>query len=70
MPGRIRLPVLDVYGEKDLKQTLAGARSRASALAHIEGSEQRMIAGADHHYTAKEIELAQTIHRFIAKTLR
>jgi pimeloyl-ACP methyl ester carboxylesterase len=68
--GRIRLPVLDVYGEKDLKPSLAGARSRASTLAQIEGSEQLMIAGADHHYTGKETELAQVIHRFISKTVR
>jgi hypothetical protein len=68
-PGRIRLPILDVQGSHDLKPTLAGARLRASALAHIPGSEQVVIAGADHHYTGKEHELAEAIHRFIAKTV-
>lgn len=70
LPGRLRLPILDVYGEHDLKPTLAGARARAAALEHIPGSEQVMIAGADHHYTAKENQLAQVIHRFIAQTIR
>jgi len=69
-PGRLRLPILDVYGEHDLKPTLAGVRSRAAALAHIPGSEQLMVAGADHHYTGKEQELAEAVHRFIAKTVR
>ena len=69
LPGRIRLPILDVYGEHDIKPTLGGARARAAALAHIDGSEQLVIAGADHHYTGKEQELAQAIHRFIARTV-
>jgi alpha/beta superfamily hydrolase len=29
-----------------------------------------MIAGSDHHYTGKEQELAEAVHRFIAKTVR
>jgi pimeloyl-ACP methyl ester carboxylesterase len=68
--GKIRLPILDVYGEKDLPPTLAGARARANALDHIPNSEQIMIAGADHHYTGKETELANTLHGFITKLLK
>lgn len=70
LPGRIRLPILDVYGEKDLPPTLAGARARANALEHIPRSAQIMIAGADHHYTGKETELADAIHAFITKLLK
>jgi pimeloyl-ACP methyl ester carboxylesterase len=68
--GRLRLPILDVYGENDIKPTLEGARARAGALAHIEGSAQIMIPGADHHYTGKEDELVRAIQRFIAKTVQ
>jgi hypothetical protein len=68
-PGRIRLPILDVYGEHDLEPTLNGVRLRAAALAHIPGSVQTMIASADHHYTGKEQELAQAIQQFIARTI-
>ncbi len=67
--GRLRLPILDIYGEKDLAPTLAGARSRANALVHIPRSEQTMIAGADHHYTGKETDLANAIHRFVTRIL-
>ena len=68
-PGRIRLPILDVYGEHDIKPALGGVRARAAAQAHIDGSEQIMIAGADHHYTGQEQALAEAIHRFIANTI-
>lgn len=67
LPGRINLPILDVYGERDLAPVLKGARARAAALAHIDRAEQLTIAGADHHHTGKETELAQAIHRFLAK---
>ncbi|MFN0300916.1 MAG: DUF3530 family protein [Burkholderiales bacterium] len=69
-PGKLRLPILDVHGERDLAPTLAGVRSRANALAHIPRSEQVMIAGADHHYAGKEAELAAAIDRFIMKILQ
>ncbi|MFM9883564.1 MAG: DUF3530 family protein [Burkholderiales bacterium] len=69
-PGKLRLPILDVYGEMDLAPTLGSVRARANALTHIPRSEQVMIAGADHHYTGKEAELAAAIHRFIAKILQ
>ncbi len=70
LQGKLRLPILDIYGEKDLAPTLAGVRSRANALTHIPRSEQVMIAGADHHYAGKEAGLADAIHRFITKILQ
>lgn len=69
-PGRIRLPVLDVYGERDINPVLESVRQRARALEHIAGSEQVMIKDTDHHYAKKENELADLIHRFVGKTLR
>jgi pimeloyl-ACP methyl ester carboxylesterase len=66
-PGKIQLPVLDVYGENDISWVLDSARQRARALAHIPRSEQVMIKDTDHHYAKKESELVDTIHRFIGK---
>lgn len=66
-PGKIRLPVLDVYGEKDLPVVREGATTRAAALDHIPKSEQLMIAGADHHYSGQETVLAQAIDRFVKR---
>lgn len=67
--GKLALPILDVYGENDLAPTLGGVKQRANALAHIPGSEQVMIKGADHHYAGKEDELVRAIDAFVRKTL-
>jgi alpha/beta superfamily hydrolase len=52
------LPVLDVYGEKDLAAVLRSAPARRAA-------RQVMIAGADHFYNGREEQLARTLQGFI-----
>jgi pimeloyl-ACP methyl ester carboxylesterase len=63
--GKLGLPVLDVYGEKDDPVVLESAMARRAALERIAGSKQRIIAGADHFYTGKEDELARALREFI-----
>lgn len=63
--GNVKVPVLDVYGEKDLPQVLRADGRRKSTISGIAGSRQEMIPGADHHYTGREKELATVIARFI-----
>jgi pimeloyl-ACP methyl ester carboxylesterase len=70
LPGRIRLPILDVHGEYDLAPVLQAARARAAALRHSEGSEQLMMPGANHHHADRENQLAQAIHRFISTRVK
>jgi len=62
----VRVPVLDVYGEQDLAQVLRADWRRRATLVAIDGSKQVRIAGADHHYTGKEKELAAQIRDFIS----
>ena len=62
----VRVPVLDVYGEHDLPQVLRADWRRRATLASIEGSKQVRIAGADHHYTGQEKELAGRIRDFLS----
>ena len=62
----VRVPVLDVYGEHDLPVVLRADWRRRATLLSIDGSKQVRIAGADHHYTGKEKELAARIHDFLA----
>ena len=64
--GNVKVPVLDVYGEKDLAQVLRADGRRRRTLEGIPGSKQVMIAGADHHYTGREKELATEILAFVA----
>jgi pimeloyl-ACP methyl ester carboxylesterase len=63
--GKLALPVLDVYGEKDNPAVLESAVARRAALERMPGSKQRIIAGADHFYTGRENELAQAVREFI-----
>ena len=62
----VRVPVLDVYGEHDLPPVLRADWRRRATLVVIDGSKQVRIAGADHHYTGKEKELAAQIRDFLA----
>ena len=64
-PAKIGVPVLDVYGDKDLPAVLAAAPARREALQRLPGSRQSVIAGADHFYTGREDKLAGAIRGFI-----
>jgi len=61
----VHVPVLDMYGEHDLDPVLRADWRRRATLRSIEGAKQVMIAGADHHYTGREKELAAAIRGFI-----
>ncbi len=63
--GRVKLPLLDVYGENDFPAVLEAGPHRLLALP-AGGSRQVMIAKADHYYTGRERELSAHITRFLA----
>lgn len=54
------VPVLDVYGERDLEPVLKNATAR-ERIAVASGGRQQRIAGADHFYAGREPELASLI---------
>jgi pimeloyl-ACP methyl ester carboxylesterase len=57
------VPVLDVYGERDLDPVLGNAAGRAQ-VARASGARQQKIAGADHFYAGREAELVALIADF------
>jgi pimeloyl-ACP methyl ester carboxylesterase len=61
----VKLPILDVYGEKDLPQSVGAAPRRASAIANLPKSKQVRIGGADHFYTSKENDLTNVIDTWL-----
>lgn len=63
--GNVQVPVLDVYGEKDLPNVLGADWRRKMKLGPISGSRQVRIAGADHHYAGREKALTETIDAFL-----
>jgi hypothetical protein len=61
-------PVLDLYGENDIKVTVSSAWRRAGLLKlAADGSQQVMIAGADGQWRGKQAAAAQAIDQFLKK---
>jgi hypothetical protein len=61
-------PVLDLYGERDIKVTVSSAWRRAGLLKlAAAGSEQVMIAGADEQWRGTGAAAAQAIDQFLKK---
>jgi dienelactone hydrolase len=69
-PGKLRLPVLDIYGERDLPQVLQRAEARAAALKTLQGSAQIEVAGADHYFTGSEADLVKQSRLFLDRRLK
>ena len=61
----VHVPVLDMYGEHDLAPVLRADWRRRATINSITGSKQVRIAGADHHFTGREKELAAAIRGFL-----
>ena len=68
--GKLRLPVLDIYGERDFPQVLKGAKARAVVLKKLKGSAQIEVAGADHYFTGSERELVKQARLFLDQRLK
>ncbi len=73
MPGaddysRIQPPVLDLYGENDFPQVLAGAKQRAASF-HIKGSAQVKAPKADHFFVDQDAELVKYVKDYLDKVL-
>jgi len=58
-----RVPVLDVYGERDLDPVLKSAPAR-ERIASASGGRQQRIAGADHFYAGREADVVTLIAVF------
>jgi alpha/beta superfamily hydrolase len=64
-PAKLRLPVLDIYGENDFPQVLKNADARAATLKLLKGSAQIEVAGADHYFAGNERELVRQVRQFL-----
>jgi pimeloyl-ACP methyl ester carboxylesterase len=69
-PGKLHLPVLDLYGERDLRPVLEQAPARAASLAALRGSAQIEVAGADHFFAGHEGELVHRARLFLDQKFR
>jgi pimeloyl-ACP methyl ester carboxylesterase len=69
-PGKLRLPVLDIYGERDFPEVLQKAGARAATLKTLKGSAQIEVSGADHYFAGSEAELVKQVRQFLDRKFR
>jgi len=65
--GKLKFPVLDLYGENDLPQVLKAAGQRAKGLR--EKSEQGVVPKADHFFEGRDEALLGSVRGFLDKAL-
>lgn len=64
---KIKLPVLDLYGEKDLDYVLESAPKRKQAVEKVRGSGQQIIPAADHFFVGHNTELVDSVDRWLSQ---
>jgi dienelactone hydrolase len=67
---RFRVPVLDIYGERDYPAVRDNAGTRSESLRRVRGSGQIEVANADHFFVGHETELVRHIKRFLDQRLK
>lgn len=65
---RLKMPVLDLYGQNDLPQVVKNAGKRAAGLKQ-KGSTQIVVPGADHFFEGKDSALLEQVRGWLDKTL-
>jgi alpha/beta superfamily hydrolase len=62
---RIKIPVLDVFGSKDWEITQVGAYERKKQIDKVPGSQQVVVADAQHFFEGKEDDLVKVVVGFL-----
>ncbi|CAN0081865.1 unnamed protein product, partial [Phaeothamnion confervicola] len=63
--GKLRMPILDIYGERDFPHVRQRAAARAAVLRTLKGSAQVEVAGADHYFAGSERDLIAAARQFL-----
>lgn len=69
-PEKLRLPILDIFGERDFPAVLKGADRRAKLLSKMRGGAQIWVREADHFFNGHEAELARQIGFFLDRAVK
>lgn len=64
---KITLPVLDLYGEKDLESILESSKQRMQAASKNKNYSQQVVAGANHFFVDKNEELVSRVFNWLGK---
>ena len=60
---KIKIPILDLYGKKDLPGVLESAPMRANASSHNKKYKQQVVKGANHFFVGKEDQLLEAVKK-------
>lgn len=66
--AKVRIPVLDLYGDNDLPAVLRNARARAASF-RTKGSEQFVAPQANHFFDNRDAELVKYVKDYLDKIL-
>lgn len=61
----IRIPVLDLYGEKDLDYVVKSAKQRENASSKNKNYSQKVVLGANHFFVNKNDELLSSVNDWL-----
>jgi len=64
---KISIPLLDLYGSKDLEGVLSSASDRKAGAAQNSTYSQQVVDGANHFFVDKNTELVNSVSDWIAK---
>lgn len=67
--GKLKMPVLDLYGENDLPQVLQHAKARAQSLTGNPRSTQLVAPKADHFFEGRDTQLLGLVKDYLDKNL-
>lgn len=65
---KINIPMLDLYGEKDLDYVLESSKQRKKAGSQNKNYSQKMVADADHFFVGKDDELISRVANWLNKS--
>ncbi|MCW9048201.1 MAG: alpha/beta hydrolase family protein [Gammaproteobacteria bacterium] len=66
----ISVPVLDLYGEKDLESVIDSAHQRREASSKNKSYSQKVVPGADHFFVNKNEELVSNVNDWLKNNIK
>lgn len=63
----IKIPVLDLYGSKDLDSVTSAVTAKNKSAASNKAYQQKVVEGADHFFVGKEVQLVKQVTEFIQR---
>ena len=67
---RIKIPMLDIFGERDWDVTRWGADERRKQIERVPGSKQIVVAKATHFFEGQEEDLIKPVVAFLDTLFR